>query len=171
MKWTDKNDYPNADAPPFLGDMPIYIALDSSDAWAHPQRLMINKDGQPSHIAGVPPDYFSADGQLWGNPLYDWDYHKATGYRWWIERIQHACGQTPLVRIDHFRGFEAYWSVPYGETTARNGEWITGPGDSLFVALREAMGTLPIVAEDLGVITPAVDRLRDNHALPGMVVC
>ncbi len=153
-----------------FGDMPIYIALDSSDAWAHPQRLMINQDGQPSHIAGVPPDYFSEDGQLWGNPLYDWDYHKATGYRWWIERIQHASEQTPLVRIDHFRGFEAFWSVPYGETTARNGEWISGPGDSLFVAMREAMGTLPIVAEDLGVITPAVDQLRDNHALPGMVV-
>ena len=90
------------------------------------QRLLINLDGQPSHIAGVTPDYFSADGQLWGNPLYDWDYHKATGYRWWIERIQHAAGQTPLVRIDHFREFEVFWSVPYGETTARNGEWITG---------------------------------------------
>lgn len=153
-----------------FGDMPIYIALDSSDAWAHPQRLQINIDGQPSHVAGVPPDYFSNDGQLWGNPLYDWDYHESTGYRWWIERIAHASSQTPMVRIDHFRGFEAYWSVPHGEATARNGEWITGPGDSLFLALREAMGTLPIVAEDLGVITPAVDQLRENHGLPGMVV-
>ncbi|MBW2514542.1 MAG: 4-alpha-glucanotransferase, partial [Deltaproteobacteria bacterium] len=122
------------------------------------------------HVAGVPPDYFSEDGQLWGNPLYDWEYHKRTGYRWWIERIQHACSQTPLVRIDHFRGFEAYWAIPFGETTARNGEWIKGPGDSLFIAMRDAMGTLPIVAEDLGVITPEVDQLRDNHGLPGMVV-
>lgn len=153
-----------------FGDMPIYIALDSSDAWAHPQRLLVNEAGLPTHVAGVPPDYFSADGQLWGNPLYDWDYHKATGYRWWIERIQHASRQTPLVRIDHFRGFEAFWSIPYGETTARNGEWIKGPGDSLFIAMREAMGTLPIVAEDLGVITAEVDQLRDNHRLPGMVV-
>ena len=153
-----------------FGDMPIYIALDSSDAWAHPQRLLIDRDGQPSHVAGVPPDYFSEDGQLWGNPLYDWNYHKETGYRWWIERIQHAANQTPLVRIDHFRGFEAYWAVPHGAKTARDGEWIKGPGDSLFVAMREAMGTLPIVAEDLGVITPEVDALRENHRLPGMVV-
>ena len=153
-----------------FGDMPIYIALDSSDAWAHPQRLLLNEDGQPSFIAGVPPDYFSADGQLWGNPLYDWSYHEKTGYRWWIERIQHAASQTPLVRIDHFRGFESFWSVPFGATTARDGQWEMGPGDGLFHAMREVMGTLPIVAEDLGVITPAVDQLRENHGLPGMVV-
>ena len=153
-----------------FGDMPIYIALDSADAWAHPQRLLLGEDGNPSHIAGVPPDYFSEDGQLWGNPLYDWSYHNETGYRWWIERIQHAASQTPLVRIDHFRGFESYWSVPFGASTARDGQWDPGPGDALFIAMREAMGTLPIVAEDLGVITPAVDQLRDNHRLPGMVV-
>ena len=153
-----------------FGDMPIYIALDSSDAWAHPQRLLLNDEGQPSYVAGVPPDYFSDDGQLWGNPLYDWDYHKKTGFRWWIERIQHATSQTALVRIDHFRGFESFWSVPYGATTARDGRWEQGPGDALFDSMREVMGTLPIVAEDLGVITPAVDQLRENHGLPGMVV-
>jgi 4-alpha-glucanotransferase len=153
-----------------FGDMPIYIALDSSDAWAHPQRLLLNKEGKPSAVAGVPPDYFSEDGQLWGNPLYDWAYHKETGYRWWTERIQHAVGQTPLVRIDHFRGFESFWSVPYGSTTAREGKWEMGPGDSLFDAMQKAMGDLPIVAEDLGVITPEVDQLRNNHNLPGMVV-
>jgi 4-alpha-glucanotransferase len=153
-----------------FGDMPIYIALDSSDAWAHPQRLLINEDGRPSYVAGVPPDYFSEDGQLWGNPLYDWEYHARTGYRWWIERIEHAASQTPLVRIDHFRGFEAFWSIPYGAETAREGQWEKGPGDDLFIAMRQAMGTLPIVAEDLGVITPEVDQLRHNHCLPGMVV-
>jgi len=169
-QWKQLRSYAGKRGICLFGDMPIYIALDSSDAWAHPERLLINQDGQPTHVAGVPPDYFSDDGQLWGNPLYDWDYHEDTGYRWWIERIQHACSQTPLVRIDHFRGFEAYWSVPFGEKTARNGEWIPGPGDSLFNAMRDAMGTLPIVAEDLGVITPAVDQLRENHGLPGMVV-
>ena len=153
-----------------FGDMPIYIALDSSDAWAHPQRLLIDHDGKPSHIAGVPPDYFSDDGQLWGNPLYDWAYHDRTAYRWWIERIEHAASQTGLVRIDHFRGFESFWTVPYGEETARNGRWEPGPGNALFVAMREAMGTLPIVAEDLGVITPEVDKLRLDHGIPGMVV-
>lgn len=153
-----------------FGDMPIYIALDSSDAWAHPQRLLLNEDGQPSCVAGVPPDYFSEDGQLWGNPIYDWDYHKQTGYRWWIERIQHASNQTPLVRVDHFRGFESYWSVPYGAATARDGQWVKGPGDDLFNAMHGVMGNLPIVAEDLGVITSAVDQLRENHNLPGMVV-
>ena len=153
-----------------FGDMPIYIALDSSDAWAHPEMLLIDADGRPSHIAGVPPDYFSEDGQLWGNPLYDWAYHERTGYRWWIERMRHAASLNDLVRIDHFRGFESFWSVPYGAQTARKGEWVPGPGDALFEALKEALGSLAIVAEDLGVITPEVDQLRLNHGLPGMVV-
>jgi len=153
-----------------FGDMPIYIALDSADAWAHPELLLIDRDGKPSQVAGVPPDYFSEDGQLWGNPLYDWAYHKQTGYQWWIERTRHAAQQAHLVRIDHFRGFEAFWSVPYGAGTARQGEWLPGPGDALFDALSEALGRLPIVAEDLGVITPEVDALRENHDIPGMVV-
>ena len=153
-----------------FGDMPIYIALDSADAWAHPEMLLIDRDGRPSQVAGVPPDYFSEDGQLWGNPIYDWDYHKKTGFRWWVERMKHATSLNDLVRIDHFRGFEAYWSVPFGSETARNGEWIPGPGDGLFDALKQSLGTLPIVAEDLGVITPEVDSLRHNHGMPGMVV-
>jgi len=153
-----------------FGDMPIYIALDSADAWAHPEMLLIDQDGHPSHIAGVPPDYFSEDGQLWGNPLYDWAYHERTGYRWWIERMQHAARLTDLVRIDHFRGFESFWSVPYGATTARKGKWVPGPGNAVFEAMHQALGNLPIVAEDLGVITAEVDELRLNHGIPGMIV-
>ncbi|MEJ2399978.1 MAG: 4-alpha-glucanotransferase [Xanthomonadales bacterium] len=153
-----------------FGDIPIYVALDSADAWTNREMLQVDRDGVPSAVAGVPPDYFSADGQLWGNPLYDWAYHARTGYRWWIERMQHIGRQTDLVRIDHFRGFESYWSVPFGETTARNGTWVPGPGEALFEALRAELGELPIVAEDLGVITPEVDALRLGQGLPGMVV-
>ena len=153
-----------------FGDMPIYIALDSSDAWAHPEILLIDQNGRPSHVAGVPPDYFSADGQLWGNPLYDWKFHETSGYQWWIERMQHAANQLNLVRIDHFRGFESFWSVEFGAETARDGEWLPGPRDALFDAMKAALGLLPIVAEDLGVITAEVDDLRFRHDLPGMKV-
>lgn len=153
-----------------FGDMPIYIALDSSDAWAHPEMLLIDQDGQPENIAGVPPDYFSNDGQLWGNPLYDWDFHERTGYQWWIDRMKRAASQTDLVRIDHFRGFESFWSVPFGSHTARDGVWKPGPGDELFGAMHQALGNLPIVAEDLGVITKKVKALRRRHGIPGMVV-
>lgn len=170
LQWQALRQYARENAVLLFGDMPIYIALDSADAWAHPEILMIDKDGRPSHIAGVPPDYFSEDGQLWGNPLYDWSHHESNGYRWWIERIKHAAGQMDLVRIDHFRGFEAYWSVEFGAETARNGKWVPGPGAALFDAMKEALGTLPIVAEDLGVITPEVDALRHRHNIPGMKV-
>jgi len=153
-----------------FGDMPIYIALDSSDAWAHPEILQIDVDGKPSSVSGVPPDYFSADGQLWGNPLYDWKYHQDSGYEWWIERMHHAANQSDMVRIDHFRGLEAFWSVRFGAETAREGEWLPGPGDGLFDAMQAALGSLPIVAEDLGVITPEVDALRHRHNIPGMKV-
>ncbi len=153
-----------------FGDMPIYIALDSADAWAHPEILCIDKNGTPYHVAGVPPDYFSDEGQLWGNPLYDWVHHAANDYRWWVDRIKHAALQFDLIRIDHFRGFEAYWSVPFAEATARNGSWEPGPGDELFLAIQAALGPVPIVAEDLGVITPAVDALRHRFHIPGMVV-
>jgi 4-alpha-glucanotransferase len=153
-----------------FADMPIYIALDSADAWAHPEILRIDSAGKPSHVAGVPPDYFSEDGQLWGNPLYDWDHHAANGYRWWIERVRHAAAMADLVRIDHFRGFEAYWAVPVDSPTARIGTWEKGPGEALFDALHDALGHLPIVAEDLGVITPEVDALRHHHRIPGMAV-
>lgn len=153
-----------------FGDMPIYIALDSADAWAHPEILLIDHDGKPSRVAGVPPDYFSEDGQLWGNPIYDWAYHESSGYRWWIERMEHATRLSDLVRVDHFRGFESFWSVTFGSKTARDGEWAPGPGNGLFKALHETLGSLPIVAEDLGVITPQVDKLRLDHGMPGMVV-
>ena len=153
-----------------FGDMPIYIALDSSDAWANRDILQLDEEGRPSHVAGVPPDYFSADGQLWGNPLYDWENHRKTGYRWWIDRLRASARLADLVRIDHFRGFEAYWSVPAESGTARTGTWEPGPGDAIFDAMEEDLGDLPIVAEDLGVITPEVDALRERHRIPGMHV-
>jgi 4-alpha-glucanotransferase len=153
-----------------FGDMPIYIALDSADAWAHPEILLLDNDGRPSHVAGVPPDYFSADGQLWGNPLYDWKFHEANGFGWWIERMQHAANQMDMVRVDHFRGFESFWAVPYAAQTARQGEWLPGPGDALFEAMRSVLGGLPVVAEDLGLITAEVDELRLRHGIPGMKV-
>ncbi|HET6564136.1 MAG TPA: 4-alpha-glucanotransferase, partial [Xanthomonadales bacterium] len=153
-----------------FGDMPIYIALDSADAWAKPELLLIDNNGLPSHVAGVPPDYFSEDGQLWGNPLYDWALHARSGYDWWIARTRHALQFNHLVRIDHFRGFESYWSVPARETTARNGEWLRGPRDGLFLSLENALGSLAIIAENLGVITPEVEALRLRHRIPGMIV-
>ena len=153
-----------------FGDMPIYIALDSADAWAHPELLRIDRDGNLDFVAGVPPDYFSEDGQLWGNPLYDWDQHVANGFTWWTERLRHAISLVDLVRFDHFRGFEAFWSVPAKSKTAREGQWEPGPGDAVFEAMRNTLGDLPIVAEDLGVITPAVASLRDRYQIPGMKV-
>lgn len=153
-----------------FGDMPIYVALDSVDAWSNRELLRIDADGRPDCVAGVPPDYFSNDGQLWGNPLYDWAAHAACGYHWWTERLRHAMARMDIVRIDHFRGFESYWSVPADELTARNGRWESGPGQQLFDALQAALGPLPIVAEDLGIITPAVDALRNQLGFPGMKV-
>ena len=153
-----------------FGDMSIYIALDSADAWANRDILQIDEDGRPGHVAGVPPDYFSEDGQLWGNPLYAWENHEKTGYSWWIDRLRSSAEFADLVRIDHFRGFEAYWSVPADSETAKVGAWEPGPGDAIFEALHDALGELPIVAEDLGVITPEVEALRDRHQIPGMHV-
>jgi 4-alpha-glucanotransferase len=153
-----------------FGDMPIYIALDSSDTWANRELLQLDQHGNPDRVAGVPPDYFSADGQLWGNPLYDWQQHAANGYAWWAERMRQAVDLADIVRIDHFRGFESYWSVPFGAENARDGEWRPGPGTAIFDAMRDACGMLPIVAEDLGMITPEVQSLRDTLGLPGMRV-
>ncbi|MGA9574910.1 MAG: 4-alpha-glucanotransferase [Lysobacterales bacterium] len=170
QQWRKLRQYAHEKGVTLFGDMPIYIALDSSDAWARPEILLIDKNGRPSQVAGVPPDYFSSHGQLWGNPLYDWKHHASNGYQWWIERLQHAASQMDLVRIDHFRGFESFWAVRYGSETAREGEWLPGPGDALFDAIKTALGGLPIVAEDLGVITPEVDALRQRHNLPGMKV-
>jgi 4-alpha-glucanotransferase len=169
-QWRELKQYAGEKGICLYGDMPIYIALDSADAWTRPEMLQIDRDGRPSQVAGVPPDYFSADGQLWGNPLYDWEYHQHNGYRWWIDRTRHALQQMSLVRIDHFRGFESFWSVPAAASTARFGAWEPGPGDALFDALSQSLGGLPIVAEDLGVITPEVVALRLRHGLPGMRV-
>ena len=169
-QWQQLKAYANARGVELFGDMPIYIALDSADAWANRDILRVDPDGLPDSVAAVPPDYFSEDGQLWGNPLYDWEKHAATGYAWWIERMRAAGDLADLVRIDHFRGFEAFWAIPAGSETARNGQWEPGPNGAIFDAMRAALGTLPIVAEDLGVITPAVEALRDAQRMPGMIV-
>ncbi len=169
-QWQHLKDYAAERGVLMFGDMPIYIALDSSDAWANREILNIDDQGRPDYIAGVPPDYFSEEGQLWGNPLYDWKHHATDGYRWWIERLRQSAELADIVRIDHFRGLESYWSIPSSATSARIGEWLPGPRDEIFDALKKALGHLPIVAEDLGVITPEVDALRERHRIPGMKV-
>jgi len=169
-QWQRFREYAHANGVSLFGDMPIYIALDSSDAWANRDILCLDEDGHPDNVAGVPPDYFSDDGQLWGNPLYDWDKHAANGYQWWVDRLRASAELADLVRIDHFRGFEAYWAVPSDADTARVGAWEPGPGDAIFDAMKSALGMLPIVAEDLGIITPEVEGLRDRHHMPGMRV-
>ena len=169
-QWQALQRHAEKNAISLFADMPIYIALDSADAWAHPEILRIDRDGKPAQVAGVPPDYFSEDGQLWGNPLYDWAYHAANDFQWWTDRLRHAAAMADLVRVDHFRGFESCWAVPYGEETAINGAWEPGPGDALFDAMSESLGPLPIVAENLGVITKKVEALRNRHGMPGMRV-
>ncbi len=153
-----------------MGDLPIYVAHDSADVWAHPGYFRLDERGDPEAVSGVPPDYFSATGQLWGNPIYRWDALAEDGYRWWIERFRSAFRLFDMLRVDHFRGFEGYWEVPAGETTARNGRWVKGPGAALFRAVEEELGQLPIVAENLGVITPEVENLRGQFGFPGMAV-
>ena len=154
-----------------VGDLPIFVALDSADVWTRRELFRLDAAGRPLEVAGVPPDYFSADGQLWGNPLYDWPAHEAEGFAWWTARIRAALSRYDCVRIDHFRGFEAYWAVPAGERTARKGRWRKAPGEALFAAVRGKLGAeLPIVAEDLGFITEEVRALRDGLRLPGMKI-
>jgi 4-alpha-glucanotransferase len=153
-----------------IGDIPIYVAHDSADVWANCQYFLLDERGNPEKIAGVPPDYFSATGQLWGNPIYNWPLLKQTGYKWWIERIRAAFRLYDFLRIDHFRGFEAYWEVPGGDQTAEHGQWVKGPGRELFAALRQELGDLPIIAENLGVITPEVEAIRHEFGFPGMAI-
>lgn len=153
-----------------LGDVPIYVALDSADVWANPQLFQLRQDLEPAFVAGVPPDYFSATGQLWGNPLYDWEAMARDGYAWWIERMRWNLQNADLVRLDHFRAFAAYWEIPAENLTAVNGRWVKGPGLDLFEKLRAALGPLPLIAEDLGVITSDVHELREAIGLPGMKV-
>jgi len=153
-----------------LGDVAIFVNMDSADVWVHPEIFELDEDLQPIRIAGVPPDYFSKTGQRWGNPLYRWDVLAARGFNWWIDRIRRATRLYDIVRLDHFRGFEAYWAIPAEEKTAVKGEWVKGPGTELFRALENALGPLPLVAEDLGMITPEVEALRRELGLPGMKV-
>ena len=153
-----------------MGDVPIYVAHDSADVWAHTEYFDLDEKGNPAALAGVPPDYFSATGQLWGNPLYRWDVLAANGYRWWIERLAATLAMVDIVRLDHFRGFEAYWKIPAGETTAVNGRWIRGPGSAFLQAAVDALGELPLVAENLGVITPEVEAMRNQFGFPGMSI-
>ena len=169
-QWSKLKQYCHDRGIRLFGDMPIYVALDSDTVWLHPELFHLDAEGKPTVVAGVPPDYFSENGQFWGNPIYCWDEMEKDGYSWWIERMKSACSLVDIVRIDHFRGFEKYWEIPGGDTTARNGRWVPGPGDALFQAIRKALGDVPIIAEDLGVITPEVDALRERLGYPGMRV-
>jgi 4-alpha-glucanotransferase len=151
-----------------IGDVPIFTAGDSADVWTHPELFRLDARRRPAVVSGVPPDYFSKTGQLWGNPLYNWEAHQRSGYAWWTARLRAALKQVDLIRLDHFRGFEAYWEVPAGQPTAEKGRWVKGPGADLFRVLRDKLGSLPLIAEDLGVITPEVRQLRLQFDLPGM---
>ncbi len=167
-QWLRLKDYANQRGVKVIGDAPIFIAHQSAEVWAHPELFILDAHGRPSVVAGVPPDLFSATGQRWGNPLYRWQAHARDGYAWWIERIRRTFELVDIVRIDHFRGFAAHWEIPASEPTAIAGRWVSGPGEALFSAISEALGPLPIIAEDLGVITPDVDHLRKAFAFPGM---
>ncbi len=169
-QWNDLRRYAHQKGLQIVGDIPIFVAMDSSDAWANPGLFYLDEAGKPLVVAGVPPDYFSVTGQLWGNPLYRWDAHRASGYAWWIERIRSSLSLVDVVRIDHFRGFAGYWEIPGDAPTAQTGRWVSGPGAELFHAIRAALGDLPIIAEDLGEITPDVVELRDSLGLPGMKI-
>jgi len=169
-QWGDLQRYARERGIQIMGDLPIYVAHDSADVWSNPELFQLDDKGDPAVMSGVPPDYFSATGQLWGNPIYRWDRMAATGFHWWIERLRAALTLVDIVRLDHFRGLEAYWEVPAGETTARNGRWVPGPGPALFEALTGALGQLPIVAENLGVITPQVEAMRTQFGFPGMAI-
>lgn len=169
-QWQDLHDYAKKNDVSIMGDIPMFVAHNSADCWAHQELFTLDEDGNPTSVAGVPPDYFSADGQLWGNPLYDYDAMKAEHYDWWIKRFQHTLRLVDEVRIDHFRGFESYWKIPTQAKTAREGQWVKAPGEELFAQLRRTLGPLPLVAEDLGIITDDVCRLKDRLGLPGMKI-
>jgi 4-alpha-glucanotransferase len=169
-QWGELRRYANGRGVYLVGDVPIFVAHDSADVWAHPEIFSLDEAGMPTVVSGVPPDYFSETGQRWGNPLYRWDVLEADGYRWWIDRFRRTLGMVDVARIDHFRGFESYWEVPAEKETALEGRWMTGPGARLFDAVRRELGPLPLIAEDLGIITPEVERLRDELGFPGMRV-
>ena len=169
-QWGDVKRYANENGIKIIGDIPIFVAADSSDAWANPEIFLFDEERKPVKVAGVPPDYFSATGQLWGNPLYNWEKLKETNYSWWVERVRANLSTCDIIRIDHFRGFEAYWAVPYGDDTAINGQWEPGPGIDLFNAIKSQLGELPIIAEDLGLMTQGVIDLREATGFPGMKI-
>ena len=171
-QWRKLKAYANGQGIQIMGDIPIYVAFDGADSWAHPELFQFDENRTPTGVAGCPPDAFSATGQLWGNPLYDWGYHKENGYGWWIKRMEYSFGLYDLVRVDHFRGFDEYYNIPYGDETAENGVWEKGPGIEIFRRMEEYFGTkqLPIVAEDLGFLTPSVHRLLKESGFPGMKV-
>lgn len=170
-QWAELKAYANEKGIMIIGDMPLFVSLDSADVWANPKLFQLNSEGQQTVVAGVPPDYFSAVGQRWGNPLYDWKVHKKNNFKWWVARVSHQLELADYVRIDHFRGLEAYWEIPAEEETALNGRWVKAPGKELFETIEKELGdNLPIIAEDLGIITPEVEELRDMFKLPGMKV-
>lgn len=169
-QWSLLRDYAHSKGIQIIGDIPIFVAHDSADVWAHPELFYLDDQGMPSVVAGVPPDYYSTTGQLWGNPLYNWDVHQANGYQWWLDRFRAVLDTVDIVRLDHFRGFAAYWEVPGDAKTAENGQWVPAPGMDFFKTVQSVFGELPIIAEDLGVITPDVEYLRDYFELPSMKV-
>jgi len=169
-QWRQLRDHAKENKVTIIGDMPIFVAFDGADVWAHPDLFFLDNRLSPTVVAGVPPDYFSETGQLWGNPLYRWDRMAEDGYDWWIKRLKKSLELVDIVRLDHFRAFEAYWEVPASETTAESGRWVKGPGEKLLETLQRALGRLPLIAEDLGLITPEVEALRDAFGQPGMKV-
>ena len=169
-QWNQLKSYANKKGIRIVGDIPIYVAMDSADAWAHPELFQLDQDNVPTAVAGCPPDGFSATGQLWGNPLYRWEYHRQTGYQWWISRLSYCYRLYDVVRIDHFRGFDEYYSIPSGSDTAVDGHWEQGPGIEFFQAVKQALGEKEIIAEDLGYVTDSVRRLVYDSGFPGMKV-
>jgi 4-alpha-glucanotransferase len=170
-QWNALHEYARGKGVQIIGDIPIFVASDSSDVWSHPDLFYLDQELKLTVVAGVPPDYFSPTGQLWGNPLYRWPAHKASGYNWWLERLRTILNTVDIVRIDHFRGFAGYWEIPAGNPTAEHGRWVPGPGADFFNAVKASLGNdLPIIAEDLGVITPDVIKLREQFNLPGMKI-
>lgn len=169
-QWADLKQYAHDKGIRIIGDIPIYVAFDSADSWCHPELFQFDEECRPISVAGCPPDGFSATGQLWGNPLYRWDYHEETGFAWWMRRMEFCFELYDVVRVDHFRGFDEYYSIPAGEDTAMNGKWMKGPGIALFQKMKETFGKVDIIAEDLGFLTPTVLKLLEDTGFPGMKV-
>ncbi|WP_408070362.1 4-alpha-glucanotransferase [Butyrivibrio sp. JL13D10] len=169
-QWFDLKAYANSKGIDIIGDIPIYVAFDSADTWANPKLFQLDKKNMPIAVAGCPPDAFARTGQLWGNPLYKWDYHESTGFKWWLNRIKGCYKLYDVIRIDHFRGFDEYYSIPYGDPTAENGKWVKGPGYKLFEVMKKELGDIRVIAEDLGFLTPSVLKLVKKTGFPGMKI-